>query len=153
MIRIVYDGDCPFCANYMRFAQLRRRVGEVELIDGRVAGDIVDAYAARGFEIDESFIVDTGDVVLTHGDALRFIHTNLAPRWTGLPYLTHPELLKRVYPSLRGIRNGTLKALGISPIRPAGKSLKAGPKAQKDCVQSVERTSSGSEPAERANKA
>ena len=117
MIRVLYDGECPFCTAYTRYARLQRRVGEVDLIDARRAPDLVEAYAAEGHEIDESFIVDTGDAVLTGGAAMAYIHGRLAPRWTGLSLLTNDRLLAAAYPILRGMRNGALRAMGRRPIR------------------------------------
>ena len=117
MIRVLYDGECPFCAAYTRYARLRRHVGTVDLIDARQAPALVEAYAARGHEIDDSFIVDTGDAVLTGGAAMAYIHGRLAPRWTGLWLLTSPKLLAAAYPMLRGMRNGALRAMGRRPIR------------------------------------
>ena len=121
MIRILYDGECPFCTAYARYARLRRRVGEVDLIDARQAPDLVEDYAAQGYEIDESFIVNTGDAVLTGGAAMAYIHGNLAPRWTGLGLLTNPRMLATVYPSLRWMRNSALRAMGRKPIHAAAK--------------------------------
>ena len=117
MIRILYDGECPFCTAYTRYARLRRHMGEVDLIDARAVPDLVDAYAARGFEIDESFIVDTGDAVLTGGAAMAYIHGNLAPRWTGLGLAANPRFLASVYPGLRWMRNTALRVMGRKPIR------------------------------------
>jgi len=140
MVRILYDGACPFCVNYVRYARLRRRVGEVELVDAREAPGLVEAYAARGHEIDESFIVDPGEAVLSHGRAMAYIHANLAPSWTGLPMLANPKLLEAVYPFLRAGRNGALKVLGVSKIRPAaGHGLQRGTDAQEARISEVEK--------------
>ena len=116
MIRILYDGQCPFCASYVRYARLRRRAGEVDLVDARQAPDLVADYAARGHRIDDSFIVDDGDRVLTGGAAMAFIHGQLAPGWTGLPLLANARVLGAVYPALRAMRNGALRVLGVPPI-------------------------------------
>lgn len=117
MIRIIYDGACPFCVNYVRYTRLRDRLGEIDLRDGRAEPELVEDYARHGFEIDESFIVDTGSEVLTHGAAMAFVHGQLAPAWSGLPLLAQPKLLEAVYPGLRAIRNASLKVLGVRPIR------------------------------------
>jgi len=101
----------------VRYARLKQRVGDIELIDAREASDLVKDYADQGHLIDESFIVDTGDAILTHGAALGFIHGKVAPRWTGLPYLTNPKMLEAIYPSLRGMRNLALRFLGTPPIQ------------------------------------
>ena len=121
-VRILYDGQCPFCASYVRYAQLQRRVGEVELVDARQAPDLVADYAARGHRIDDSFIVDDGGHVLTGGAAMAFIHGQLAPGWTGLPLVANARLLGAVYPALRAMRNGALRVLGVPPIADAAGS-------------------------------
>ncbi len=118
MITIVYDGECPFCANYVRLARLRERVGEVKLVDAREHPALVADYAARGYEIDESFIVKAEGKTLTKGAALAYINGKLAPKWTGLPLLTSPQLLERLYPALRAGRNLALRVLGRKPLRP-----------------------------------
>ena len=30
---VVYDGECPFCRNYVKLMWLRKAVGDVELVD------------------------------------------------------------------------------------------------------------------------
>jgi len=32
---IVYDGECPFCRNYIRLMELRKTVGNVDLVNAR----------------------------------------------------------------------------------------------------------------------
>jgi predicted DCC family thiol-disulfide oxidoreductase YuxK len=32
---LVYDGECPFCRNYVRLMSLRKAVGDIELVDAR----------------------------------------------------------------------------------------------------------------------
>ncbi|NRA28778.1 MAG: DUF393 domain-containing protein [Parvularculaceae bacterium] len=139
MIRILYDGECPFCAGYVRFNRLRQRLGEVELIDAREATELVEAYAAKGHDIDESFIVDTGGTILSHGAAMAFIHANLSPGWTGLPLLANEKLLQTVYPSLRAMRNGALHLLGVSKIRAARQPLEARADFEEEPITPVEK--------------
>ncbi|MEO1659074.1 MAG: DCC1-like thiol-disulfide oxidoreductase family protein [Pseudomonadota bacterium] len=146
MIRILYDGDCPFCVSYVRFARLRARVGEVDLINAREAPDLVAAYTEQGIDIDESFIVDTGAAVLGHGAAMAFIHANLAPRWTGLPLLVQPRFLNAIYPGLRAVRNGSLRLLGIPPIRAGNKALDRRTDTEEPEIEPVEKPAARGEP-------
>ena len=138
-VRILYDGECPFCAAYVRYARLRRRVGAVELIDARQARALVADYARRGFRIDDSFIVDDGERVLVQGAAMAFIHGKLAPGWTGLPLLANARLLEAVYPSLRAMRNGALRLLRRPPI--AEQALDARTHTEEPDVERVEQRS------------
>lgn len=146
MIRILYDGDCPFCVSYVRFARLRARIGEVELINAREASDLVEHYAAQGIDIDESFIVDTGAAVLGHGAAMAFIHANLAPRWTGLPMLAQPRFLNAIYPGLRAMRNGSLRVLGIPPIRARDEALDRRPDTEETEIEPIKEPAARGEP-------
>jgi predicted DCC family thiol-disulfide oxidoreductase YuxK len=144
MLKVLYDGACPFCRSYVAYARLRKRVGEVEVIDARERLDLVEDYAAWGHDIDESFIVDTGEEVLTHGAALAFLHAKMAPAYTGLPLLANPRLLAAVYPSLRAARNAALRLLGVPPIR-SGQTLQPRTDLEKQPVEPVEHAARGSE--------
>lgn len=143
MIRILYDGACPFCAGYVAFNRLRQRLGEVELIDARIETALVEAYAAQGHDIDESFIVDTGKTVLSHGAAMAFIHANLSPGWTGLPLIANEKFLQTVYPSLRAARNGVLRLLGTSKVRAARQPLQARTDLQEQSIKEIEDHTAG----------
>jgi predicted DCC family thiol-disulfide oxidoreductase YuxK len=35
LLTVIYDGECPFCANYVRLYRLRQLVGRVQLVDAR----------------------------------------------------------------------------------------------------------------------
>ena len=37
---LLYDGDCPFCTNYVRMVQLRKAVGPVALLNMRDHPDL-----------------------------------------------------------------------------------------------------------------
>ena len=50
---LLYDGDCPFCTNYVRMVQLRKAVGPVELLDMRLHPDLVAHFRDRGYDLNE----------------------------------------------------------------------------------------------------
>ena len=64
---IIYDGDCPFCTNYIRYLRLRESVGPVELLDARENIALVQKLLAEGFDLDDGMVyVDNENVF--HGD-------------------------------------------------------------------------------------
>lgn len=52
---IIYDGECVFCQNYVRFVRLREAVGPVELIDAR-SGDPRIAQYWRSYDLNEGML-------------------------------------------------------------------------------------------------
>lgn len=115
MIRVLYDGECPFCASYVRMARLRQSA-EVQLLNARDRPDLVADYAARGFSIDDGMIVDLDGRVYFGWEAVWAINT-LASDNALLRRIGHRGLLKVAYPVLRSGRNLTLCLLGRKPIR------------------------------------
>ncbi len=121
-IRVLYDGECPFCANYVALARLRERAGEVELIDARERPDLVEAHKAAGRPIDEGMIVETEDAVYFGGDAVWAINALLS-KTPLLNALSGRAMLQFVYPVLRFGRNTALRILRRKPIDPARERL------------------------------
>lgn len=116
-VRILYDGECPFCANYVSMARLRQRVGEVELIDARTRPDLMEAHKAAGRPIDDGMIVEMEDRVYFGGDAVWAINALLSSNPL-LNALSGRALLKFIYPALRFGRNSVLRVMGRKPIDP-----------------------------------
>ena len=114
--RILYDGECPFCQSYVTFANLRKTVGEVELIDARERPDLILHYEALGYLIDEGMIVDAGDEIYYKGDAVWAINT-LASSNPALKLMGNWRFVKWSYPFLRGMRNGVNRLRGVGSIR------------------------------------
>ena len=118
-IRIVYDGDCPFCSRYVRLLRLRENF-TVELVNARDAPDRASALAARGFDLDEGMLVEHGDAVYHGADAV-WILASLSSRATlwnrfNAAIFRSRRLSALFYPLLRAGRNLVLRLLGRRPI-------------------------------------
>lgn len=68
-VEILYDGDCPFCANYVGMLRLRENCDCV-LEDARTRPDLVEKFRTQGMEISDGFIVSTRDRSYHGADAL-----------------------------------------------------------------------------------
>ena len=117
-VRIVYDGACPFCDDYVRFQQLRETLGTVELIDARA-----DPAALRSLDIDPAALED-GMVVLAGGrayhgaEAMHFLaHASRPPaRWWVRAVAASsrsPARARLLYPVLRWGRRVVLRLIGV----------------------------------------
>jgi predicted DCC family thiol-disulfide oxidoreductase YuxK len=107
-LRIVYDGECPFCASYVSLLRLRERYA-VRLIDARTEPEPARAY---GLDLNEGMIVDLdGDVF--HGARAVAVLSRLSKGWA---VLGSDRVADAVYPWLRRGRNLALRLLGRKPL-------------------------------------
>ncbi|MEM1191170.1 MAG: DCC1-like thiol-disulfide oxidoreductase family protein [Pseudomonadota bacterium] len=117
---LVYDGDCPFCNEYVKLLRLRASVGPVELVDARSEHPIVGDLHARGFDLNEGIaflnegVIHYGDAAVTHL-ALLSSPVGLFNRWNAAVF-KRPTVAALVYPLLKSGRRLTLRVLGRSPI-------------------------------------
>lgn len=119
-LRIIYDGDCPFCSAYMRVTRLRDAVGTVEIIDARSGHPFVQEVKSAGVDLNEGMLADYlgewyfgADCV--HLLALLSSQSGLVNRVT-TQIMRHRALARAFYPLLRFGRNAALRVLGRSRI-------------------------------------
>lgn len=118
-IRIVYDGDCPFCSAYVRLLRLRENFS-VELINARNAPEDVARIAALGLSLDDGMLVEIGERRY-HGSEAMQVLASLSGKSTlwnriNAGIFRSPRLSALLYPGLRAIRNLTLRVLGRRKI-------------------------------------
>ncbi|MGB1077742.1 MAG: DCC1-like thiol-disulfide oxidoreductase family protein [Bdellovibrionales bacterium] len=116
----MYDGECPFCNNYVHFVNLREIFGEIRLIDARDDTPERKEVEERGYDLDEGMIVfyegeyyhghDAMHIIGTLADGKGIIHS--FNKWV----FSSPNRAKHLYPTLRFFRNGALKLLGRKKI-------------------------------------
>ncbi|MCC5979614.1 MAG: DUF393 domain-containing protein [Salinarimonas sp.] len=107
-LRIIYDGECPFCSRYAAYQRLREEY-TVRLVDAREEPELADSY---GLDLNEGMIVDLEGRIHFGADAVCLL-SRLSQR-PGL--LRHERVAKALYPFLRFGRNMTLRFLGRKPI-------------------------------------
>ena len=117
---LIYDGNCPFCSNYVRFTRLRENIGSVDLIDARHNGPEVQAARDQGFVIDDGMLLSLDGKTYHGADCLNVLAL-LSSRSSIFNRLNHhlfrlPAIAKVAYPVLKFGRGVTLRALGVSRL-------------------------------------
>jgi predicted DCC family thiol-disulfide oxidoreductase YuxK len=118
---IIYDGECIFCQNYVRFVRLRDSIGPVELLDARSCDPRIAVYVSRGYDLDVGMLFVHGDRVYHGADAINVLarlssDKTLSSRVNNAIFSS--ELFSRVsYPLLRAGRRVTLLLRGKKTIR------------------------------------
>lgn len=121
VVTVYYDGDCPFCSEYVRLLRLRESVGAPELVNLREAPDARRELEAAGFDLDRGMVADISGVRYGGADALNALALLTTPssffnRVTAAVF-SSPALSRVIYPVMRAGRNATLTLLGRAPIR------------------------------------
>lgn len=122
-IWFVYDGDCPLCSMAAQALKIRRRYGEMHLVDARTADHVplLDEIRERGLDLDEGMVIWCEGRFYHGRDALRFMAQfgedegafNRANR-----LLFKSEAVAAIsYPWMRVTRNLLLKLRGVDKLR------------------------------------
>lgn len=119
---VVYDGECPFCRNFVRLMALRRAVGDVELVDARTPASTVRWLMELGYDLNEGMAVVYGGKVYYGNDAVVLLSSLTNERgWLGrslAALLRDPARARMLYPWMKIGRRIVLKLRGKSLISP-----------------------------------
>ena len=119
-IQIVYDGDCPFCTQYVRMTHLKQAVGKVELIDARSDHALVNEIKARGVDLNDGMLARYGGKDYFGSDCMNLLallsnRENVMDRAISWVFAKEP-IARSLYPVLKTGRNLTLRLMGRSRI-------------------------------------
>lgn len=123
MIRVFYDGECPFCSRYVQMMRLQRS-DEVQLIDLRQNDTLREDLLAAGFNLDGGMVVEDRGVRYAGDKAVAYIASLTTPsdafnrlnRWL----FSMPVVASLLYPVLRSGRWLVLFLMGRSFITSMG---------------------------------
>lgn len=119
-LAIIYDGECPFCAAYIKMLRLRDSVGTVRLINAREDHPEVRRVKSLGLDLQEGMVARYGGkdyyadecltllAMLSSGSGL----FNALTAWL----FKSARRAKLMYPVMKAGRSVTLKLLGRKPI-------------------------------------
>lgn len=112
---LIYDGGCPFCARFVRYARLQEAMGPLALIDARNGGKERAEVDRQGFDLNDGMVLKL-DGRFYHGADCVHLLALLSTR-SGLfnralyAAFRSPSLARLLYPVLRTGRNGVLLLL------------------------------------------
>ena len=64
----IYDGECPFCNHFAELLELKSKINNINIMDGRKNQQLVSYLLEKGYDIDKGAILLKGDNIL-HGAA------------------------------------------------------------------------------------
>lgn len=119
-IRLIYDGDCPFCSKYAQLVRFREAVGEVQMLNAREHPEIVQEMKGRGVNLDKGMALTINENVYHGADAVNRIALmstgNGAFNAFTAAVFRSRVLSKALYPVLKGARRAALFLKGKKGI-------------------------------------
>ena len=117
---LIYDGECPFCSNFVQMARLRETVGSLRLINARENGAEVQRATEMGYVIDQGMLLSLDGHFYYGADCLNRLallssRSNLFNRLVHISF-RNPTIAKVTYPVLRSCRNLVIRLLGVSRL-------------------------------------
>ena len=119
-VHVIYDGSCPFCANFVRLQRLRKTIGNVNLLNAREHPILVQYFSSVGIPLDDgmALVVDTKiyyGAACINRLALMSSNIGLFNRLSAAIFCSE-RLSKFLYPVLKLGRRMVLYALGTKPL-------------------------------------
>lgn len=119
--KIYYDGDCPFCHQYVRLTRLRKVAGDVSLISLRDDPEKRLKFEGMGIDVDEGMVVEQGGELLHGSEAIHRLALMTTPNGVfnkTISFVFSKRWLAiMLYPLMRALRNLALMLLGKQSFR------------------------------------
>ncbi len=117
-VTVIYDGECPVCNQYSQALTIQQSVGRLETLNARDGGALVEDVIARGYDLDEGFVVKIGEQFYHGHEAIHRLalisgQSNWLNRFNFWMFKS-PTRARLLYPFLRFGRNTLLALLGKS---------------------------------------
>ena len=72
-LTFIYDGDCPFCNHFAELLELKSKINNIVILDGRKNPKIVNSLLDKGFDIDKGAILLKDDDIFHGAEAINKI--------------------------------------------------------------------------------
>lgn len=118
LLSVYYDGDCPFCHNFVSVMRLKQTYN-VRLIDLRDHDDHVARFQSLGYNLNHGMIVELNEHIYFADEAVHILGVLSAPGLRGTIFRVlfgSARISKLLYPFLKVGRNLTLRILRRSRL-------------------------------------
>ncbi|ABM72288.1 conserved hypothetical protein [Prochlorococcus marinus str. MIT 9515] len=72
-LTFIYDGECPFCDHFAELLELKSKINNISILDGRKNPDIVISMLKQGYDIDKGAILIKGEDIFHGAEAINKI--------------------------------------------------------------------------------
>lgn len=117
-INLYYDEDCPFCKEYSKYVELRKKY-DIKIFNARESIDKIKVFRNKGFDINDGMIIEYESKIFQGSDAVKIIDKYIDKKSVFDQFISViinlPGFKLVVYPIVKFLRIMILKLLGRNP--------------------------------------
>ena len=72
-LTFIYDGECPFCNHFAELLELKSKIHNITILDGRNNLKIINTLFDKGYDLDKGAILLMGNDILHGAEAINTI--------------------------------------------------------------------------------
>ena len=69
----IYDGECPFCNHFAELLEIKSKIKNITILDGRKNPDLIKNLLSKGYDLDKGAILLRGDEIYHGSNAINLI--------------------------------------------------------------------------------
>ena len=92
----IYDGECPFCNHFAELLEIKSKVNNIKIVDGRKNLILIKSLLEKGFDIDKGAILLKDEDIFHGAEAINTICKQIKNPSSSLLFL-----LSRVFKSTK----------------------------------------------------
>jgi len=115
----IYDGECPFCNHFDELLEIKSKINNIKIIDGRKNLTLIKSLLEKGYDLDKGAILLKDENIFHGADAINTICKQINYPSSSLLLLLSRvfksnQRTKVIFPLLIRARRFALMSKGIS---------------------------------------
>ena len=72
-LTFIYDGECPFCNHFAELLEIKSKINNISILDGRKNLKIINSLLDKGYDLDKGAILLMDDQIFHGSEAINKI--------------------------------------------------------------------------------
>ena len=69
----IYDGECPFCNHFAELLEIKSKIANIKILDGRKNLTLIESLLEKGYDLDKGAILLKDENIFHGADAINTI--------------------------------------------------------------------------------
>ena len=69
----IYDGQCPFCNHFAELLELKSKISNISILDGRKNRNLISSLLEKGYDLDKGAILLKNDSIFHGAEAINYV--------------------------------------------------------------------------------